>query len=87
MLKPSADLVITNSSVPSDFLVEGQVGGLGIVHPPSHFFSSFFLHMISSYFQEEDVIRNGWIPLDCIWWNTVVCLFTIQIIKWFGMNE
>ena len=32
-LQPSIESVITNSFVPSDFLVDGQVSGLGTVHP------------------------------------------------------
>ena len=32
-LQPSIELVVVNSFVPSDFLVDGQVSGLGTVHP------------------------------------------------------
>ena len=32
-LQPSIESVIANSFVPSDFLVNGQVSGLGTVHP------------------------------------------------------
>ena len=32
-LQPSIESVVTNSFVPSDFLVDGQVSGLGTVHP------------------------------------------------------
>ena len=32
-LQPSIELVIADSFVPSDFLVDGQVSGLGTVHP------------------------------------------------------
>ena len=32
-LQPSIESVVANSFVPSDFLVDGQVSGLGIVHP------------------------------------------------------
>ena len=32
-LQPSIESVVANSIVPSDFLVDGQVSGLGIVHP------------------------------------------------------
>ena len=31
-LQPSIESVVTNSFVPSDFLVDGQVSGLGTVH-------------------------------------------------------
>ena len=33
MLQPSTEPLITSFSVPSDFLVEGQVNGLGTVNP------------------------------------------------------
>ena len=36
-LQPSIESVVANSFVPSDFLVDGQVSGLGTVHPHSHF--------------------------------------------------
>ena len=32
-LQPSIESVVINSFVPSDFLVDGQVSGLGTVHP------------------------------------------------------
>ena len=32
-LQPSIGSVVANSFVPSDFLVDGQVSGLGTVHP------------------------------------------------------
>ena len=32
-LQPSIESVVTNSFVSSDFLVDGQVSGLGTVHP------------------------------------------------------
>ena len=32
-LQPSIESVVANSFVPSDFLVDGQVSGLGTVHP------------------------------------------------------
>ena len=32
-LQPSIESVVENSFVPSDFLVDGQVSGLGTVHP------------------------------------------------------
>ena len=32
-LQPPIESVVTNSFVPSDFLVDGQVSGLGTVHP------------------------------------------------------
>ena len=31
--QPSIESVVANSFVPSDFLVDGQVSGLGTVHP------------------------------------------------------
>ena len=45
ILRPSIESVITNSFVPSDFLVEGQVSGLGAVHPllTLNFFSTWIL--------------------------------------------
>ena len=32
-LQPTIESAVTNSFVPSDFLVDGQVSGLGTVHP------------------------------------------------------
>ena len=32
-LQPSIESIVANSFVPSDFLVDGQVSGLGTVHP------------------------------------------------------
>ena len=57
-LQPSIESVVANSLVPSDFLVDGQVSGLGTVHPlltliffsawipPLHvvFFLSYFVY-------------------------------------------
>ena len=44
-LQPSIDLVVANSFVPSDFLVDDQVSGLGTVHPllTLNFFSTWVL--------------------------------------------
>ena len=44
-LQPSIESVVTNSFVPSDFLVDGQVSGLGNVHPllTLNFFSTWIL--------------------------------------------
>ena len=44
-LQLSTELVVPNLYVPTDFLVEGQVSGLGIVHPllTLHFFNTRFL--------------------------------------------
>ena len=43
-LQSSTELVVANISAPSDFLVEGQVSGLGIVHPlPTFSAHGFFL--------------------------------------------
>ena len=44
-LQPSIESVLTNSFVPSDFLVDGQVSGLGTVHPLLilSFFSTWIL--------------------------------------------
>ena len=44
-LQPSIELVVANSVVPSDFLVDGQVSGLGTVHPllTLNFFSTWIL--------------------------------------------
>ena len=33
ILQPSIESVVTNSFVPSDFLMDGEVSGLGTVHP------------------------------------------------------
>ena len=52
-LQPSIELVFANSFVPSDFLVDGQVSGLGTVHPllTSNFFSTWILplHVATCY--------------------------------------
>ena len=44
-LQPSTEPVVANFFVPSDFLDEGQVSGLGTVHPllTLNFFSKWFL--------------------------------------------
>ena len=51
-LQPSTESVVANSFVPSDFLVDGQVSGLGTVHPllPLSFVSTWILplHVVSS---------------------------------------
>ena len=51
-LQPSIESVVTSSFVPSDFLVDGQVSGLGTVHPllTLNFFSTWIipLHVVSS---------------------------------------
>ena len=51
-LQPSIELVVANSFVPSDFLVDGQVSGLGTVHPllTLSFVSTWILplHVVSS---------------------------------------
>ena len=51
-LQPSIESVVANSFVPSDFLVDGQVSGLGTVHPllTLNFFSTCILplHVVSS---------------------------------------
>ena len=51
-LQPSIESVVTNSFVPSDFLVDGQVSGLGTVHPllTLSFFSTWILplHVVCS---------------------------------------
>ena len=49
-LQPSIESVVANSFVPSDFLVDGQVSGLGTVHPllAIHFISTWILHAGSS---------------------------------------
>ena len=48
-LQPSIESVVANSFVSSDFLVDGQVSGLGTVHPFSLYASlahGFFLFML-----------------------------------------
>ena len=51
-LQPSIESVVANSFVPSDFLVDGQVSGLGTVHPllTLSFFSTWILplHVVCS---------------------------------------
>ena len=51
-LQPSIESVVANSFVPSDFLVDGKVSGLGTLHPllTLNFFSTwiFPLHVVSS---------------------------------------
>ena len=44
-LQPSIESVVANSFVPSDFLVDGQVSGLGTVHHllTANFFSTWIL--------------------------------------------
>ena len=47
-LQPSIESVVTNSFVPSDFLVDGQVSGLGTVYPLLilSFFSAWILPLL-----------------------------------------
>ena len=51
-LQPFIESVVANSFVPSDFLVDGQVSGLGTVHPlfTINFFSTWILplHVVIS---------------------------------------
>ena len=51
-LQPSIESVVANSFVPSDFLVDGQISGLGNVHPllTLSFVSTWILplHVVSS---------------------------------------
>ena len=65
-LQPSIESVIANSFVPSDFLVDGQVSGLGTVHPllTLNFFSTWILplHVVFNVEEEVVIIRNGWTP-------------------------
>ena len=57
LLHPSTEPVVANLPVSSAFLVDGQVGGLGTVHPV---LTKLFQHMISSSLQEKDIILDGW---------------------------
>ena len=56
-LQPSIESVVANSFVPSDFLVDGQVSGLGTVHPllTISFVSTWILplHVVSSTFKRK----------------------------------
>ena len=56
-LQPSIESVVANSFVPSDFLVDGQVSGLGTVHPllTLSFVSTWILpiHVVSSTLKRE----------------------------------
>ena len=69
-LQPSIESVVANSFVPSDFLVDGQISGLGTVHPllTLRFFSTWILslHVMSccvfNVEKEVVVIRDGWTP-------------------------
>ena len=68
MLQPANESVIIKSSVPSDFLSEGQDSGLWTVHPfltklLQHMaFSSLSYVFLLTFNDEVDVIRNGWTP-------------------------
>ena len=60
-------MVVANSFVPSDFLVDGEVSGLGTVHPllTLRIVSTWILplHVVCFNVEEEFVvIRNGWTP-------------------------
>ena len=73
-LQPSIESVVANSFVPSDFLVDGQVSGLGTVHPllTLSFFSTWILplHVVCFNVEEEDVvIHNGWTPKEKDTWT------------------
>ena len=46
-LQPSIETVVANSFVPSDFLMDGQVSGMGDCAPPSHY--ELLWHMDSSF--------------------------------------
>ena len=56
-LQPSIESVVANSFVPSDFLVDGQVSGMGTVHPllTLGFVSTWILplHVVSSTLKRE----------------------------------
>ena len=60
-LQPSIESVVANSFVPSDFLVDDQVSGLGTAHPllTLSFFSAWILPLLQ---EKVIVIRNGWTP-------------------------
>ena len=66
--QPSIESGVASSFVPSDLFVDGQVSGLGTVHPlPTFYFFStwIFLFMLCHVFNVEEevvVIRNGWTP-------------------------
>ena len=74
-VQPSTESIVANSFVPSDFLVDGQVSGLGTVHPllTLDFFSTWILplHVVSTFNVEEEVviIRNGWTPKKKVVWK------------------
>ena len=65
-LHPTIESVVANSFVPSDFLVDGKVSGLGTVHPllTMNFISTWILpqHFVFNVEEEVIVIRNGWTP-------------------------
>ena len=66
-LQPSIESVVANSFVPSDFLVDGQISGLGLKKPPSHFKVLWQMESSSSFYvfnveEEVVIIRNGWTP-------------------------
>ena len=75
-LQPSIESVVANSFVPLDFLVDGQVSGLGTVHPllTLNFFSTWILplHAVSSTLKRKslssimDGLQRRYIGLYCV---------------------
>ena len=67
-LHPSIESVVANSFVPSDFLVDSQVSGLGTVHlllTLTSLTHELFLFMMCHVFNAEEevvVIRKAWTP-------------------------
>ena len=64
-MQPSIESVVAISSVPLDFLVDGEVSGLGTVHPllTLSFLGLWILPLHVVLVEEEVVvIRNGWTP-------------------------
>ena len=68
-LQPSIESVVASSFVPSNFLLDGQVSGLGLCTPsqfilPWHMDSSSSCYVMLCFNVEEEVviIRNGWTP-------------------------
>ena len=75
-MQPSIQSIVSNFFVPSDFIVGGQVNGLGAVHPhlalnfcsiwilPHHLVCFSFHILCSKPFGDETMDDGGWLRID-----------------------
>ena len=86
-LQPSIESVVANSFVPSDFLVDGQVSGLGTVHPliTLSFVSTWILplHVVSSTLKRKSSssVMDG---LQRREGEEKMCMVVMAMVGWVG---